>query len=324
MQRQACFYASTKLLSIFNGTLIGVQFAAYPKSLKEIPNKMKKLCLAIVVVAMYPSAYALDITKEICVDALTDLNLPTEPYEFKDGFLADKHVFDGKIQCYKKRNNIFIASGRDIYAEDGFFGKKALDARDKVLSIQKEKEKALKKELNKVIADAKKAHKLAVSNLDDDTKQQLQKIRDNDVPDSITSALAADRAKKEAEDKAKALRKAERKAEKERKKAEREAEKEKKAKMEAALSASRKKAGFHCLSGWSGAHSGVVAVIKKGLNDPGSFEHDETRVSPVKNGRHQFHMRYRAKNGFGALVVGNATGSYANENCNDIIIEKTQ
>lgn len=112
-------------------------------------------------------------------------------------------------------------------------------------------------------------------------------------------------------------REAEEKAEKERQNAEEIAKKQ-------AEEAENKRKGFHCLSSWDGSQTKVVELIKSALNDPDSFDHDETMVSPIKNGMHRFTMRYRAKNAFGGVVVGNASGTYNTDDCSDINLTKTQ
>ena len=82
--------------------------------------------------------------------------------------------------------------------------------------------------------------------------------------------------------------------------------------------------GFHCLSSWNGSHREVVARVKSVLNDPDSFEHDETKVTPVENGVHQILMKYRATNGFGAVVRGAAIGTFAQDDCNSVTITQVQ
>ena len=71
--------------------------------------------------------------------------------------------------------------------------------------------------------------------------------------------------------------------------------------------------GFHCLSSWDGSHSEVVRLVKGELRDPDSFQHVETRVTPVSDqGLHSFTMKYRARNGFGGMNVGVSNGVYVN------------
>lgn len=91
----------------------------------------------------------------------------------------------------------------------------------------------------------------------------------------------------------------------------------------AAQEAEDSRKGFHCLSKWDGSHPGVVEEVKQRLRDPGSFEHDETRVTPAKDGVHTLYMTYRAKNGFGGVNVETAVATYSNDNC-QVLTLKTQ
>ncbi|WP_407496810.1 hypothetical protein [Pseudooceanicola sp. MF1-13] len=78
----------------------------------------------------------------------------------------------------------------------------------------------------------------------------------------------------------------------------------------------QRRAGFHCLSAWSGAHPEFVDMVRDQLRDPSSFEHVETRVTPVDEaGQHNLFMTYRAANGFGGLNVVIASGVYATDGC---------
>ena len=86
------------------------------------------------------------------------------------------------------------------------------------------------------------------------------------------------------------------------------------AKREARAAEHRAK-GFHCLSGWDGSHIKLVAQVKRQLRDPDSFEHIETRVSRVKEGKHNVIMQYRARNGFGGMNATTARGVYLNRDC---------
>lgn len=84
----------------------------------------------------------------------------------------------------------------------------------------------------------------------------------------------------------------------------------------AAEKAERRRKGFHCLSTWDGAHRKAVALIKDNLNDPGSFDHVETLVSPVNSdGTHWITIKFRANNVFGALMSSEAKGSYRQSDC---------
>lgn len=59
-------------------------------------------------------------------------------------------------------------------------------------------------------------------------------------------------------------------------------------------------------SGWDGSHIALTKLIKARLNDPGSYEHDKT-VHVLKEGQIFIMARFRATNGFGALVLQNVT-----------------
>ncbi len=82
-----------------------------------------------------------------------------------------------------------------------------------------------------------------------------------------------------------------------------------------------KRKGFHCLSGWNGAHRGVERVVKENLRDPSSFEHIETKITPVnENGEHRLIMSYRAANAFGGKTIGNAIAMVNNSSCAATVI----
>lgn len=89
---------------------------------------------------------------------------------------------------------------------------------------------------------------------------------------------------------------------------------EKQAKATKAVDDRRK--GMHCLSDWDGSNTSFVNEVKSKLRDPGSFEHVETRVTPVdKDGDHTIFMRYRARNGFGGVNNPTATGYVRQSDC---------
>ena len=89
----------------------------------------------------------------------------------------------------------------------------------------------------------------------------------------------------------------------------------------AAKTAEDKRKGFHCLSVLNGAHSRLERHLEKSLKDPDSYDHIETRITPVNaTGSHTLFMKYRAKNGFGALDFGSITALINNETCNFEII----
>lgn len=84
----------------------------------------------------------------------------------------------------------------------------------------------------------------------------------------------------------------------------------------AAASAEERRKGFHCLSAWDGSSRQFVQAVKAQLRDPGSFEHEETRITPVNaEGQHAIIMTYRARNGFGGMNVSRAIGSISQASC---------
>lgn len=54
-------------------------------------------------------------------------------------------------------------------------------------------------------------------------------------------------------------------------------------------------------SGWDGSHRGLTKVIKKSMNDPSSYEHDET-VYWDKGDHLIVKTTFRGKNAFGGIV----------------------
>ncbi len=90
---------------------------------------------------------------------------------------------------------------------------------------------------------------------------------------------------------------------------------------EAAAEAAKRRKGFHCLSGWDGSHREVKNYTEQRMRDPGSFEHIETRITPVNaNGEHTLIMKYSAKNGFGGTTVGIVTATIRNAGCSATIL----
>lgn len=80
--------------------------------------------------------------------------------------------------------------------------------------------------------------------------------------------------------------------------------------------------GFHCLSSWDGSNRSTVEQIKRQLREPDSFEHDETKITPVLPGNktHTLSMRYRARNGFGGMNVATALAAIDPASCEAEII----
>jgi hypothetical protein len=91
---------------------------------------------------------------------------------------------------------------------------------------------------------------------------------------------------------------------------------------DAAADAKRKRAGFHCVSSWNGHHLDMIRQVKAQMRDPDSFEASETRIAPVDSeGKHTILMEYRAKNGFGGINVGVATGTVNTLTCDVTVVE---
>ena len=99
------------------------------------------------------------------------------------------------------------------------------------------------------------------------------------------------------------------------------AEKQVDAQATAVQKAEDTRKGFHCLSGWNGAHAGVEKYVKANLRDPDSYDHIETRITPVnERGEHALVMKYRAKNGFGGMNVESLVATIKNEGCKATIM----
>ena len=87
-----------------------------------------------------------------------------------------------------------------------------------------------------------------------------------------------------------------------------------------------KRKGFHCLSSYDGAHHDLKWDIKHDfLNDPDSFEHVNTRITPVdENGWHYLEMRFRGSNAFGVKMLATAYASVRNSDCEYLLIDIEQ
>jgi hypothetical protein len=72
---------------------------------------------------------------------------------------------------------------------------------------------------------------------------------------------------------------------------------------------------FACLSSWDGSHRGLTDHVRGRLRNPDSFEHVETRVGQIENGRQTVYMEYRAQNGFGGMNVEAAMGVIRHPSC---------
>ncbi len=56
-------------------------------------------------------------------------------------------------------------------------------------------------------------------------------------------------------------------------------------------------------SGWDGAHRNLERLVKRNLVDPDSYEHIETRYFDLTDSL-RIIMKYRARNGFGGMTIG--------------------
>jgi hypothetical protein len=80
--------------------------------------------------------------------------------------------------------------------------------------------------------------------------------------------------------------------------------------------AAKRQTGFHCLSSWDGSHRELVDALKSTLREPDSFEHVETRITPVnEKGFHVLMMNYRARNGFGGMNIGRLAATVKSSDC---------
>lgn len=78
-------------------------------------------------------------------------------------------------------------------------------------------------------------------------------------------------------------------------------EKKKEEALKAQQAVERKKIIEAQFSAWDGSHRGLERVIKKSMNDPDSYEHDETRY--IDRGDYLIVIcRFRGKNAFGGVV----------------------
>lgn len=72
---------------------------------------------------------------------------------------------------------------------------------------------------------------------------------------------------------------------------------------------------FSCLSGWDGSHGEFKRLVRSRMRDPSSFEHIETRVTRPAAGRQTVYMTFRARNGFGGMNQGVASGDIRHPAC---------
>ena len=72
---------------------------------------------------------------------------------------------------------------------------------------------------------------------------------------------------------------------------------------------------FKCLSSWDGSYSDLKRYTKKILKDPKSFDHRETRITPIVDGYQNVFMKYGAKNSFGGMMVETIIAKIRNSDC---------
>lgn len=91
---------------------------------------------------------------------------------------------------------------------------------------------------------------------------------------------------------------------------------EREAKAAAEAEKERRKVQLKCASPWDGSIRAAEAALKDALRDPGSYEHIQTMIGSVKgNGTQRFVMRYRARNGFGGMTIGQVNGGIRHADC---------
>jgi len=108
-------------------------------------------------------------------------------------------------------------------------------------------------------------------------------------------------------------------AEYEAKKAQREKEA---AEAKVLAEAENKRKGFHCLSPWDGSHRQVARTVENSMRNPDSFDHVETRITPVKDGQHVLTMKYRGQNGFGGMSLESVIATIDNKTCTALSVAK--
>ena len=77
---------------------------------------------------------------------------------------------------------------------------------------------------------------------------------------------------------------------------------------------------FKCLSAWDGSYPDLKRYIKKSMKDPKSFDHRETRITPIVNGYQNVFMQYAGRNSFGGMVIEYVGAKIRNNDCKLISI----
>jgi hypothetical protein len=86
-------------------------------------------------------------------------------------------------------------------------------------------------------------------------------------------------------------------------------QKAQKALQDAEAAAARTKLVEAQFSGWDGSHRGMERMIKASMNDPGSYEHIETRYRDMGT-KIRVTEKFRGRNGFGGMVVNTVTADF--------------
>ncbi len=93
-------------------------------------------------------------------------------------------------------------------------------------------------------------------------------------------------------------------------------EEERKAIEKASKEAEEKRKGYHCFSSWDGSHAELEKSVKRHMNDPKSYDHIETRITPAdQNGMHVVIMEFSGKNAFGGTIRNLAQATMRNSDC---------
>ena len=250
--------------------------------------------------------------KEDCANALQSLGYTPNAYVFEEaGWVSkEKHIFDETLICFVTKNSEIhsIEDNGVLIAKDGFFGQDALEKRNALNSGRKKSIDEAKREIDRQFEETKQR-------IIEEFNAKIEKVKIDSEPPGTAAAREARQREIVAARKAEEERIARQKADAEKKKREKDA-------ARLAEKAEEKRKGFHCLSAWDGSHREVVKDVKRLLNDPDSFEHDQTLVSPVsKEGTHNLTMQFHAKNAFGGYVRGTARATYTSAGCAHVITE---
>ena len=272
--------------------------------------KHQKIILGVALLTLTLSVEA--GPKEDCETALQGLGYNLSAYVFEEaGWVSkEKHIFNGTLICFVNKNNEIhsIKDSGVLIAKDGFFGQDALAKRDMLNAEHRKSIDEAKRKIDKQFEEIKQR-----INKEFDT--EIQKVKMDSEPPGSAAAREARERKIIATRKAEEERIAKEKADAEEKKRQEKA-------VRLAQKAEDKRKGFHCLSAWDGSHREIVRDVKRLLNDPDSFEHDQTLVSPMsKEGTHNLTMHFRAKNAFAGYVRGTARATYTNAGCTHVLTE---